>query len=207
MESVSLEDRRAPEPQLLPATRASDAERETVVKRLADACGEGRLTLEELLSRVDAAYRATTHAELEPLLLDLPAPTQNPSNTLGTDIAVPEKKKKKQKRRWVVAVMGEHHRLGHWRLSERTAVFTMMGEVELDLRQAVIETQDIQITMALLMGEQRVIVPTGIEVEVTGFVFMGSRKVRVADAPPRPGMPRIHIKCYGMMGEVKIESR
>jgi hypothetical protein len=57
------------------------------------------------------------------------------------------------------------------------------------------------------MGEQRVIVPTGIEVEVTGFVFMGSRKVRVADAPMRPGMPRVHIRCYGMMGEVKIESR
>jgi predicted membrane protein len=194
---VSLEDQRGAE--RLPAMRASDSERETVVKRLADACGEGRLTLEELLSRVDAAYRATTHAELEPLLVDLPAPT-----TVSTDLAVPEKKKK---RRWVVAVMGEHHRRGHWRLSERTGVFTMMGEAELDLRQAVIETPEIQITMVLLMGEQRVIVPTGIEVEVTGFVFMGSRKVRVADAPLRPGMPRIHIRCYGMMGEVKIQSR
>jgi hypothetical protein len=199
---VSLEDR--PEQQLVPAMRASDAERETVVKRLSDACGEGRLTLEELLSRVDAAYRATTHGELQPLLLDLPVPAADQSSAVGTDLAAGTRKKK---RRWVVAVMGEHHRRGHWRLSERTAVLTMMGEVELDLRQAVIEAPEIQITTVLLMGEQKIIVPTGIEVEVTGFVFMGSRKVRVADAPIRPGMPRVHIRCYGMMGEVRIESR
>jgi len=55
-------------------TRASDAEREAVVARLRDAAGEGRLNVEELAERIDAAYAAQTRAELEPLTADLPAP-------------------------------------------------------------------------------------------------------------------------------------
>ena len=53
--------------------RASDAEREQTVARLRDASAEGRLTLEELAERTTLAYRASTHAELEPLTADLPA--------------------------------------------------------------------------------------------------------------------------------------
>ena len=54
-------------------TRASDAEREAVVTRLQDAASEGRLTVEELAERIDAAYAARTQEELEPLTADLPA--------------------------------------------------------------------------------------------------------------------------------------
>ena len=53
-------------------TRASDAEREAVVARLRNAAGEGRLTVDELDERIDAAYAAKTRAELEPLTADLP---------------------------------------------------------------------------------------------------------------------------------------
>jgi uncharacterized protein DUF1707 len=45
-------------------TFASDAEREQAVTRLREASAEGRLTLEELSVRTDAAYTARTHAEL-----------------------------------------------------------------------------------------------------------------------------------------------
>jgi hypothetical protein len=55
------------------STRASDAEREAAVARLRQAAGEGRLSVEELTARVDAAYAATTTGELEALTADLPA--------------------------------------------------------------------------------------------------------------------------------------
>ena len=47
--------------------RASDAEREQTVVRLGEASADGRLTLEELAERTALAYRARTHADLEPL--------------------------------------------------------------------------------------------------------------------------------------------
>ena len=51
----------------------AEAERDRVVSALADHFALGRLTLDELNQRVDAALRAKTSAELEALLLDLPA--------------------------------------------------------------------------------------------------------------------------------------
>lgn len=52
--------------------RASHAEREAVVERLQDAAAEGRITMAELEERVEAAYSARTHGDLETLTADLP---------------------------------------------------------------------------------------------------------------------------------------
>jgi hypothetical protein len=52
--------------------RASDADREAVVRRLHDAVATGLLTLEECDERVAAAYAARFVRELPPLTADLP---------------------------------------------------------------------------------------------------------------------------------------
>ena len=52
--------------------RASDAERELVVDRLALAVSRGRMGLTEFDERVSAAYGAVTRAELAELIRDLP---------------------------------------------------------------------------------------------------------------------------------------
>jgi uncharacterized protein DUF1707 len=55
-----------------PAVRASDADRERVARMLSDHGAAGRLTPEELDERLDAAYAARTHGDLDRLLDDLP---------------------------------------------------------------------------------------------------------------------------------------
>lgn len=58
--------------------RASDSEREDVVRRLGEAHVEGRLSLDDLDRRVAAANAAGTVGELRALMVDLPgapAPT------------------------------------------------------------------------------------------------------------------------------------
>ena len=55
------------------AVRASDAEREQVSRQLGAHAAAGRLTPEELDERLDAVYAARTHADLDRLLVDLPA--------------------------------------------------------------------------------------------------------------------------------------
>jgi hypothetical protein len=52
--------------------RASDADRERAAGALTRHCGEGRLTLEELESRLAEVYAATTTAEVADALRDLP---------------------------------------------------------------------------------------------------------------------------------------
>lgn len=52
--------------------RASDAERQAVVRRLELALRDGRLTIVEFDERVRAAYAARTRGELDDLIEDLP---------------------------------------------------------------------------------------------------------------------------------------
>jgi hypothetical protein len=53
--------------------RASDTEREAIAAQLREHYASGRLTLEELNDRLDAAFAAKTHGELRTLMADLPA--------------------------------------------------------------------------------------------------------------------------------------
>ena len=52
--------------------RASDRDRQQAVDRLRRALEDGRLTMEEYVDRMEAAYQAATYGELAPLCADLP---------------------------------------------------------------------------------------------------------------------------------------
>src|SRR5215213_4874556 len=59
--------------------RISDQDRHTVAEVLRQAAGEGRIDLEELDERLEAAYQAKTYGELVPITADLPvAPVRHP---------------------------------------------------------------------------------------------------------------------------------
>jgi Domain of unknown function (DUF1707) len=53
--------------------RASDADRERTAERLRAAAGEGRISPDELEERLEIALAARTEAELERVVVDLPA--------------------------------------------------------------------------------------------------------------------------------------
>ncbi|MEV0106165.1 DUF1707 domain-containing protein [Nocardia sp. NPDC050799] len=55
-------------------TRASDAERDRIVRELSRHLGDGRIDLAEYDQRVAQVYRTTTRAELTDVLADLPTP-------------------------------------------------------------------------------------------------------------------------------------
>jgi Domain of unknown function (DUF1707) len=58
--------------------RASQQERERTVERLRAHAGDGRLELDELEQRVEAALAARTRGELDALLADLPREPRRP---------------------------------------------------------------------------------------------------------------------------------
>jgi ketosteroid isomerase-like protein len=177
-----------------PATRASDAEREATVARLRSAAGEGRLGLDELAERLDAALAAVTRAELEPLTADLPA--QAPSAPAA------------KPRRWIVGIMGGGTHGGRWRIAERCTVVNVMGGADLDLTGAIVEDAETEILVLSLMGGSTIIVPDGVQVELTGFAFMGGNGLRLGDAPaPPPGAPLVRVRAYSVMGGTDVKLR
>jgi hypothetical protein len=69
------------------AVRASDADRERTAAQLSAHAAAGRLTPQELDERVEAAYAARTHGELDHLVADLPPAPASPEEAADRRIA------------------------------------------------------------------------------------------------------------------------
>ncbi|GAA2359495.1 DUF1707 SHOCT-like domain-containing protein [Nonomuraea africana] len=175
--------------------RASDEEREAVVERLRVASVEGRLTLVELTDRTEAAYLATTHAQLAMLTQDLPAE--------GARAALPVSAPSR-KRRWFVAIMGDTKRRGKWKVEQELGAVAVMGDVLLDLREAEVRTDVIDVTAISVMGDVKIIVPDGVDVDLDGMAIMGDKKVDVMEAAPGMNVPVVRVHGYAVMGDVKV---
>jgi hypothetical protein len=180
-----------------PELRVSDADREATVVRLREAGGEGRLTLEELAERVEAADAARTRGELDALTADLP---DTPVS------AAPAPDVPRKERRWIVAIMGGETRKGRWRPSRRTNAIAVMGGIDIDLREA--ELADGAEFLAIgIMGAVSIIVPEGVSVEMSGFALMGGNSGPDDRIPPLPEAPLIRVRAFSLMGGVVVERK
>ena len=192
-----------PDDRPLPDLRASDADRERAVLTLGRAAGEGRLDVDELEERLQLAYAARTHAELERLVADVggliepgsaPAPAPAPpararvvrSGARGTS--------------WIVSIMGGNERTGRWRIAERCNVINIMGGSELDLCDAELSDEATVVNVYTLMGGFEIRVPEGAEVQVSKFALMGGHEVKLGAEAPPPGAPLIRIRLISIMG-------
>jgi hypothetical protein len=187
------DERQQPDPS--GGVRASDAEREAAVERLRVATVEGRLTMGELTERTEAAYTATTRGELVAITADLPA--------APTSSAVPARPDRGG-RDWVVAVMGDSRRQGRWRVEGPLAAVAVMGDVVLDLRGAEVPRGDVDLVATAIMGDVKVYVPDGVDVELSGIAVMGDKQVQVRAAPPGQTAPRVVVRATVVMGDVKV---
>ncbi|GII62592.1 hypothetical protein Skr01_26770 [Sphaerisporangium krabiense] len=181
--------------------RASDAEREAAVERLRQASVEGRLTLAELTERTEAAYLARTHTELAQLTADLPGAPGVPAPP-PPPYAAPARAG--GARRWFVAIMSENKRRGKWRVDQEIGAVAVMGEVTLDLREAEVRSNQIDVVATAVMGSVKIIVPDGVDVDLEGVAIMGEKKANVIEAPPGQNVPVVRVRAYVLMGEIKV---
>lgn len=190
-----------------PEVRVSDADRQAVVDRLSSAVGEGLISLDEFADHAGRAYAAVTRADLDEVTreLRLPVPVEAPAVTPAP--AATEATAERPTRRWVVAIMGGEDRRGRWKVSRRTTAVAVMGGIDLDLRDALLEHDVVEITAWAVMGGVTVVVPEGIPVEFSGFMLMGGRSNRVKDVPTLPGAPLVRIRGFGMWGGIDVRSK
>ena len=178
-------------------TRASDSEREATVSHLREAAAEGRLDVEELVDRIDAAYAATTRAELEPLTADLPAAS-------GAVMAAPAPRGATS---FVLSIFGGSDRAGRWRVAERVRVVNIFGGADLDLREATLAAPDVRLTVVSIFGGSDIVVPEGINVELSSFALFGGDKLRLGGADPAPGAPVVHVRCVSIFGGTDVMTK
>jgi hypothetical protein len=153
--------------------RASDADRDATVNRLREAAAEGRLTLEELTDRIEAAANAVMRSDLVPLTSDLPA-------TAAVGVATQSAG---------VRGVGDVKRSGPWTVPAETSFRTWFGHIKLDLRQAQISATETHIHARALCGNVDLLVPEGVEVEVQARTQVGRTNLQASSG--MPGAPRI----------------
>lgn len=187
--------------------RASDADREQVATVLSTAYAEGRLTREEHDDRLDQLLGAKTFDQLVPITNDLvvvgvpttPPPATNPPSqfTIDTSPATEDVDR-------MVAVFGGVTRNGKWRIRKHTQALALFGGMDLDLRNAVFESQTVEISGFWCFGGLDIKVPAGIEVrDQTAGVFGGTDVRDVGD--PVPGAPTLVIKGMTLFGGVSVK--
>src|ERR1022692_3231725 len=184
--------------------RAADADREGVADVLREAVAQGRISFDELDERIDRVYSAKTYADLEAITRDLPAsgtvtpaaarggahPRDRIGGTPGTTLSV--------------AILGSVRRRGTWVVPPSYTAFTILGSVQLDLRQARFSEPEVTITVYTLLGGVEIIVPDDVEVEVGGIGIMAAFD-HSANGAGVPGAPRLKVTGLALMGSVDVK--
>ena len=172
--------------------RASDADREQAVAWLQGHLIAGRLTLEEFSERVDQAYAAVGHADLDPVRTGLPATEE-----------LPLPRSRHRATRFTGGLLAHVVKRGRLQLRRWTVAGGALCDVDLDLRQAQIQGRRTALTVLVGLGNVDVYVPENVNVTVSGIAVGGHRREWGADIE-RPNSPEISVRAISLFGTVDV---
>jgi hypothetical protein len=172
-----------------PSLRVSDADREQAVSALREHLLAGRLTLEEFSDRVGAALQARIGRDL--------AQTQEGLPAIAADAVAA------RPARWSVALLGHVERRGRMRLRRQAVAASVLGDLDLDLRQARVDRRETVITVLAVLGNVDIYVPDAVNADVSGIAVLGHLRERGRPAA-RPDAPAIHVRVLGCCGTVDV---
>ncbi len=175
-----------------PDRAPTDEQRAAGVDVLQEAVGEGRLTLGEFTDRVDVVLAAATTAELHVALADLPRDLP----VVGSSSSAPA----------AFSVFGDIRVSGRWRLRERNRGMTVFGDVRFDLRDSVCAEAEVTIEGRTVFGDVVVVVPEGVEAELSGFTIFGDRRLQLAAVPRHPHTPLVRVNGFTLFGDIRVVS-
>src|SRR5215475_5578178 len=166
--------------------RASHEDRDRVVEALRVAAGDGRLSAEELDTRLESALSARTLGELARLTADLPiAPAAK-----GKDVLVVEQHG------------GRYIREGRWSLPARIELRTQECRVTLDFTHAVITSNVLRIETDMVHGKLFIVNSPGIVIDADGLNLTYS-KLKL-HAKNEAADPRLRIELAGKLLHAKV---
>src|ERR1700749_1616805 len=169
--------------------RASDSDRERVVTMLGEALADGRLSHEEYSERMPRALVARTLGELAGLTRDLAAPEHQPLQLDGD--------------RPVAALFTTADRRGRWVVPAAVTCVAAFGEVVLDFSEAILQERHVVVTVYALFGRVRLIVPSGVEVVMSGNNILGRQRGGTARrGPTSSDIPVVEVRGHVAPSEV-----
>lgn len=187
--------------------RASDADRDRIAQILADALAEGRLTADEHSERLDSLYAVKTVGELEVLVRDLPVPGVTPQvPAAGAGCAAGPAAGAAFDT--VVAVCSSSARKGRWRPGAHTRAVSVMGDISIDLTEAVFEQQVTEINVTCVLGNVEVLVPENVTLRGYGSGVLGNFEVRgEGRGETDPQAPVVIVRGFALLGNIEARPK
>lgn len=186
--------------------RISDDDRHRVAEVLRHAAGDGRIDFDELDERLEAAYSAKTYADLVPITADLPSGVGQPDTAM---VGHPASTAPAVTFGSSVAVMSETRRRGVWLVPEQHTAFSMMGSVQLDLREARFASRDVTINACSIMGDVTIVVNAHTRVLVDGVAIMADFSEARAKVPAElgPDSQLVRVRGFALMAGVSVQRK
>ncbi|MEU7063495.1 DUF1707 domain-containing protein [Streptomyces sp. NPDC046161] len=189
--------------------RASDADRDRIAQILADALAEGRLTAEEHSDRLDSLYAVKTVGELDVLVRDLPAAHGAAwAPAAGAPAPVPAAGPPGAAAETVLAVCSSAARKGRWRPGAHIRAISVLGDVSLDLTEAVFAQQVTEINVNCVLGNVDIIVPENVTLRGYGGGVLGNFEVTdESSAGADPQAPVVIVRGFALLGNIEARPK
>lgn len=192
--------------------------RNYVIEQLKLNYAHNNIEVEEFEKRLVSAHDLNENFELLGLLKDLPEipggdeqPAENYGDdwdssgfTGGSDVQINRNKVRRSDT--IAAVLGGSERGGQWRPALYTNVLAVMGGVDLDFRKALFPPEGITIYVLAVMGGVDIVVPEGVNVEVSGIPLLGGFG-NSTEGSHDPHAPTLRVKGLAVMGGVDVETK
>lgn len=148
--------------------------REEAIRALSSALTADRVSFDQFESRLALIRQAPNRATLDAILADLPVeedlalPTglvplvRDHTAVLGHEDLIPVEPAEVLR---IKTVMGSSKRAGSWTVPLRLELKVVLGEMTIDLRDAVFCSDALDIDLNVLLGSLTLIVPAGTQVE------------------------------------------
>jgi hypothetical protein len=146
-------------------------ERERVIQQLSEHFANDRISLDDLESRMELAYKAGSLGELQRLLADLSSGTALP---VPAPVPADELAALSPDRQRIFAVMSETSRRGPWPVPQRLDLLAVMSDTTIDLTQATLPSGIIDIHIRSVCAAVKIVVPPGLQVVNRLSCLMGS---------------------------------
>lgn len=148
--------------------------REEAIRALSAALSGDRISFDQFESRLALVRQAPNRATLDAILADLPVdeefvlptglvpPTRDHTAVAGHEDLMPVEPAEVLR---IKTVMGSSKRAGSWTVPFRLELKVVLGELTVDLRDAVFCSDTLDLDLHVLLGSLTLIVPAGTQVE------------------------------------------
>jgi hypothetical protein len=198
--------------------------RQRTIDRLTSAFVADELSLEEFEERVDRAYRCRSVDDFDKITLDLAPPVaatfveeapraivpaqSDPSLETKVEVYDARRAGAVAPGARTIAVLGNTERRGRFQIDGGHAVLSVLGNVELDLRDVVLGPGVTTLKVHAVLGNVEITVPPSLIVDCVGTGVLGSfSSINHVPEERTPDEPVLRIAGSAVLGSVEVRTR